>query len=195
MERDRSRRTRAVAVLIALTVGIVGGWALSLTSDGAGDDLGGSPTDTSAPGIAVNPDTTGEPFPFVDLTTLDGDTVSLSTSENRPMVVNFWFSTCEPCKREMPALAAAAAENEGRVDFVGINPTDGPDAARRFLDQFGVTFPNYLDDGDQTAAAKVALMPSTFFLAADGTIVAREAGEVTAEELAARLAELTEAGT
>jgi thiol-disulfide isomerase/thioredoxin len=194
MERDRSRHTRAVAVLIALTVGIVGGWALSLTSDGAGDDPSGAASTTSVPGIPTNPDTTGEPFPFVELTTLDGDTVSLSASENRPMVVNFWFSTCEPCKREMPALAAAAAENEGQIDFIGINTTDGPDAARRFLDEFGVAYPNYLDDGDQTAAAKVALMPTTFFLAADGTIVAREAGEVTADELAARIAELTEAG-
>ena len=180
MARDRSKTTRGVAVLIALMVGVVGTWALSSTSDDAGDDLSGV---TSVGGIPVNTDTTGEPFPFVDLETLDGDTVSLSASENRPMVVNFWFSTCEPCKREMPALATAAAENEGTIDFIGINPNDGAESARRFLDEFGVGYPNYLDDGDQTAAAKVALMPSTFFLAPNGTVVARESGELTTDEL------------
>lgn len=184
MARDRSKTTRGVAVLIALMVGVVGTWALSSTSDDAGDDLSGV---TSVDGIPVNTDTTGEPFPFVDLETLDGDTVSLSASENRPMVVNFWFSTCEPCKREMPALATAAAENEGTIDFIGINPNDGAESARRFLDEFGVGYPNYLDDGDQTAAAKVALMPSTFFLAPDGTVVARESGELTTDELAGYL--------
>ena len=170
MARDRSKTTRGLAVLIALMVGVVGTWALSSTSDDADDDRS-TVESTSGEGIPVNTDTTGEPFPFVDLETLDGDTVSLSASENRPMVVNFWFSTCEPCKREMPALATAAAENEGAIDFIGINPNDGAESARRFLEEFGVTYPNYLDDGDQTAAAKVALMPSTFFLAPDGTVV------------------------
>ena len=193
MARDRSKTTRGVAVLIALMVGVVGTWALSSTSDGADDDLSTVQT-TSGGGIPVNTDTTGEPFPFVELETLDGDTVSLSASENRPMVVNFWFSTCEPCKREMPALATAAAENEGSIDFIGINPNDGAESARRFLDEFGVVYPNYLDDGDQTAAAKVALMPSTFFLAPDGTVVARESGELTADELAGYLDQLRGSG-
>lgn len=193
MARDRSKTTRGLAVVIALMVGVVGTWALSSTSDGAGDDLS-NVQDSSGGGIPVNPDTTGEPFPFVDLETFDGETVSLSASENRPMVVNFWLSTCEPCKREMPALAAAAAENEGTVDFIGINPNDGADSARRFLDEFDVTYPNYLDDGDQTAAAKVALMPSTFFLAPDGTVVARESGELTADELAGYLGLLRGSG-
>ena len=76
----------------------------------------------------------------------------------------------------------------------GINPNDGAESARRFLEEFGVTYPNYLDDGDQTAAAKVALMPSTFFLAPDGTVVARESGELTADELAGYLDLLRESG-
>lgn len=191
MARDRAKTTRGVAVLIALTVGVVGTWALSSTSDDANDDLTGV-QNTASDGIPVNTDNTGKPFPFVEVETLDGDTVSLSTSENRPMVVNFWFSTCEPCMREMPALATAAAENEGTIDFIGINPNDSPANARRFLEQFGVPYPNYLDDGDQTASAKVAVMPSTFFLSPDGTVVARESGEVTAAELAEHLDRLRE---
>ena len=174
-----------MAVLFALFVGVVGGWALSRSSD----DSDAEPQGT-APGIPVNTDTTGEVFDFVELETLEGDPVTISTGENRPMVVNFWFSTCEPCRREMPAFAAASAEYEGRVDFVGINPNDSGERAASFMDEMGVTYPNYLDDGDQLARARVATMPTTFFLAADGTIVARESGEVTADELAVLLTDL-----
>ena len=185
MGRWQFSRGLGVAVLVALFVGVVGGWALSRSSDGTDADLSLSST-----GIPVNTDTTGKQFEFVELHTLDGESVTISTGENRPMVVNFWFSTCEPCKREMPAFAAASLEYEGRIDFVGINPNDSGERARSFMEKMGVTYPNYLDDGDQMAKARVATMPTTFFLSADGAIVARDTGEVTADELATRLAEL-----
>lgn len=184
MDRSRISRGLGISVLVALFVGVVGGWVLSRSPDDTDANPG------SIPGIPVNTDTTGEEFPFVELRTLGGDPVTVSTGELRPMVVNFWFSTCEPCRREMPAFAAAALEYEGRVDFVGINPNDSAERAAAFMDETGVNYPVYLDDGDQTAAAKVATMPTTFFLAADGTVVARESGEVTAGELADLLAKL-----
>jgi len=185
MQRLRLSRGLGVAVVVALFVGVVGGWALSRSSD----DTDANSPDLST-GIPVNTDTTGEMFEFVELETLEGQPVTISTGENRPMVVNFWFSTCEPCKREMPAFAAASAEYEGRVDFVGINPNDSGERAASFMADMGVTYPNYLDDGDQLTKARVATMPTTFFLASDGTVVARESGEVTADELALRLSEL-----
>ena len=190
MGKSRNSRILTVTLAVALVVGVVGGWALSRSSDDAD-------VNTTAPapgGIATNDDNAGEPFPFVEVTNLDGKAITVSATENRPMVVNFWFSTCTPCKREMPALATAAAEYEGRVDFVGINPNDSPTAAQDFLDKYGVTYPNYLDDGDQTAAAGVATMPATFFLAADGTIISRKAGEVTAAELNELLTSLVAEG-
>lgn len=190
MGKSRNSRILTVTLAVALVVGVVGGWALSRSSDDA--DVN---TTIPAPGgIATNDDNAGKPFPFVEVTNLEGNAVTLSATENRPMVVNFWFSTCTPCKREMPALAAASAEYEGRVDFVGINPNDTPTAAQDFLDKYGVTYPNYLDDGDQTAAAGVATMPATFFLAADGTIISRKAGEVTAAELGELLTALVAEG-
>lgn len=185
MERSRITRGLGISVLFALFVGVVGGWVLSRSPDDTDANPG-----TSSPGIPVNTDTTGESFPFVELTTLGGDPVTISTGELRPMVVNFWFSTCEPCKREMPAFAAASLEYEGRIDFVGINPNDSGERATAFMEDMGVNYPNYLDDGDQLAAAKVATMPTTFFLAADGTIVERTSGEVTSAELTALLGEL-----
>ena len=191
MGKSRYSRILTASLLVALVVGVVGGWALSRSSDDA--DVNSSPTTIG--GFPTNDDNAGKPFPFVELTNLEGQAVTLSATENRPMVVNFWFSTCIPCKREMPVLAEAASEYESRIDFVGINPNDTSSAARDFLDKYGVTYPNYLDDGDQTAAAGVATMPATFFLSADGTIIARKAGEVTATELSEYLTTLISEGT
>ncbi|NDD87046.1 MAG: TlpA family protein disulfide reductase, partial [Actinobacteria bacterium] len=40
----------------------------------------------------------------------DGRTISSADWIGTPLVLNFWYSTCEPCRREMPLLAATASE-------------------------------------------------------------------------------------
>ena len=184
MERTRSRRA-AATVLIALIVGVVGGWALSRSSDDVdakltGKDRGG----VQDPTISTNADTAGQKFGFAELTAVDdGSTVTPSLG-NRPTVVNFWFSTCEPCRREMPELAAASDRYAGRVDFIGINPNDTPESARAFMADHAVTYPNFLDgSGNQLTLSKVGTMPTTLFIDATGTIVSMHAGELTKKEI------------
>lgn len=178
-----TRRTRTiVALALALIVSIVGGWILSRSSDDVDATLT-NPGEVQTPTIGTNADNTGKTFEFVRLRTVDGTEDVTLGGGDRPMVVNFWFATCEPCKREMPTLSQASATYEGRIDFVGINPNDSPESATAFLDKYSVNYPNYLDDGSQLAAAGVATMPATFFLAANGVILERHAGELTAGDL------------
>jgi thiol-disulfide isomerase/thioredoxin len=105
------------------------------------------------------------------------------TPLGKPMVVNFWFSTCEPCKREMPALTKAAETYGASVSFVGINPNDTTASASAFLTKYGIKYANYLDDGDQLAKAGVTTMPTTFFIDASGYIVKTHAGELTFDDI------------
>lgn len=184
------RRTRTiVASTLALIVSVVGGWILSRSSDDVDATLT-NPGEVQTPGIGTNADNKGKSFPFVRVRTVDGTTDVTLGGGDRPMVVNFWFSTCEPCKREMPALSQASTTYEGRVDFIGINPNDSPDSATAFLDKYSVGYPNYLDDGSQLAAAGVATMPATFFLDANGVILERHAGELSAGDLADTISRL-----
>ncbi|MEY3587941.1 MAG: hypothetical protein RJA47_537 [Actinomycetota bacterium] len=182
MERIRSRRT-AATVLIALIVGVVGGWALSRSSDDVDAKLT-NPGVVQDPTISTNADTAGRAFGFAALTSLtDGNEVTPSVA-GRPTVVNFWFSTCEPCRREMPALSAAAERWAGKVDFLGINPNDTVESATAFLTENQVTYPNYLDrTGEQLSLSKVGTMPTTYFLDARGTIVTMHAGELTEKDI------------
>lgn len=187
MDGIRARRA-AVAILIALIVGVVGGWAMSRSSDDVDANLT-DPGLVPEPGIGTNVDSTGRQFAFVGMIRVgSSDSVTPSTG-GLPAVVNFWYSTCQPCRREMPVLAAAAGTYAGRVAFIGVNPNDTPESAAAFLDAYGATFPNYLDRaGEQLAAAQVGTMPTTFFLDAGGKVVAMHAGELTDEDLTKNLA-------
>lgn len=183
------RRQRLVIVsTIVLAVAVGGGWLLSRGSDDVARLT--NPGVTQYPTIGTNATNEGEPFEFVAVESLVDGSETVPGPDGRPMVVNFWFSTCEPCKREMPALSAAATEHTGRIDFIGINPNDTPESAGAFLDKYGVPYPNYLDDGDQLAAVGVATMPATFFVSEDGRILERHAGELSDADLAGTIARL-----
>ena len=179
----RNRKKVVVAVLsIVLLVSVVGGWALSRSSDNVDANLT-TPGVEQTPGIGTNANNTGKKFSFSPVTdVLSGAAVTI-TPMGKPMVVNFWFSTCEPCKREMPALTAAAAAYGTRVNFVGINPNDTEESASAFIEKYGIKYANYLDDGDQLSEAGVTTMPTTFFIDANGYIVKTHAGELTLEDI------------
>jgi thiol-disulfide isomerase/thioredoxin len=178
-----NRKKVVVAVLsIVLLVSVVGGWALSRSSDDVDANLTTSGVEQT-PGIGTNANNTGKKFSFIPVTdVLSGAAVTI-TPMGKPMVVNFWFSTCEPCKREMPALTAAAAAYGTRVNFIGINPNDTEESASAFIEKYGIKYANYLDDGDQLSEAGVTTMPTTFFIDANGYIVKTHAGELTLEDI------------
>ena len=180
--RWNQRKLRFALPFIVLFVSVVGGWALSRSSDDVDANLT-DPGVEQTPGIGTNANNTGKKFSFVPVTdVLSGVAVTI-TPTGKPMVVNFWFSTCEPCKREMPVLTAAAETYGAAVNFVGINPNDTTESASAFLTKYGIKYANYLDDGDQLAAAGVTTMPTTVFINADGYVVKTRAGELTTEDI------------
>lgn len=181
--RRRRFLLSAVAILI---ISVSGGWLLSRAreeSSAVDAVLTLTPGSTSQdPTIGTNAPNAGKRWPVLELVNLDGSPVSVRPAVGKVMLVNFWFSTCEPCKREIPALVAAHAKYD--VDIFGINPRDSADAARNFADQFGVDY-EVLRDPDGTYLTKlgVGAFPMTYLVDGAGTIVEQHAGEVTASDL------------
>jgi len=110
-----------------------------------------------------------------------------------PMIVNFWQSTCHPCRQEMPALAAYARD-QSAVRVLGIDILDvQPAAALQLADDSKVGYPLVADPagnlvGKQPVPRNIGL-PFTAFLDASGKVVHVEAGAMTSEKDVAAAAE------
>ena len=119
--------------------------------------------------------------PFV-LTSYAGEPMSLEAHRGRVVVVNFWASWCVPaCYDEAPVLERNwRAYRERGVMVLGVDIQDTPEAARKFIDQFSLTFPNALDPtGKVSIDYGVYGVPETFFIDARGRIRAKHVGAVT----------------
>jgi thiol-disulfide isomerase/thioredoxin len=109
---------------------------------------------------------------------------SLVNYSGRPVILNFWASWCVPCKEEMPALQRAYEKyrDEGLV-VLGMNQTfvDDLDAARDFVNELALTFPNVRDDIGTTSEGlyQVLGLPTSVFISPDGKIVHKQIGEMT----------------
>lgn len=106
-----------------------------------------------------------------------GRSVDLSTLKG-PLVLNFWYANCGPCRKEMPALAQFYRDYGKRVPVLSVDTTDGyPGIALRKAVTWGVSFPIVADPlGDlQGTALSLKFTPTFFFLHADGTLT-REVG-------------------
>jgi thiol-disulfide isomerase/thioredoxin len=167
----------AAVIAVAATLGSASDDDPAVTLD--------QPGEYQEPTIATNTDVSGRELPEVDLLDLDGNAISSSRLlDGRPLVVNLWFSTCQPCKREMPAIQEAHLEYGDRVRFVGVNSQDSPEITASFADEIGVTYDIVRDpNGNLTTAAGVATFPMTFFVSSDGVIVEQIAGEMTRADI------------
>ena len=75
----------------------------------------------------------------------------LAALKGHPVVINKWASWCNPCRAEFPAFQQVATARGKEVAFLGINASDARDPARRFLADFPVPFPSYVDPDEKIA--------------------------------------------
>ena len=122
-----------------------------------------------------------------------GPLFGLQEGAGRPTVINFWASWCGPCYQEAPALQRAWLEHGNQVQFIGVQTQDRGRLVegRAFLDQFGLGFPNVIDERSSLSVEYgVFGVPETFFVDANGIVLYRHAGPVSDELLAERIATL-----
>ncbi len=122
----------------------------------------------------------GDRLPDIELFTMDGGVVSLSTFSGAALVLNFWASWCEPCRREMPSLQKLSglfAPKELMV--VGVTVDSDLNLAREFILQHGLAF-QMLSDKDMKVANEILGIPGfpmTYLLTRDRTISRIVVGE------------------
>ena len=127
-----------------------------------------------------------ERLPPIELPGLDGRTHRLAEWTGRPLVVNFWATWCDPCRREIPLLRTLRHERapEG-LEVIGI-AVDSADAARTYAAKEGIDYPVLV--GEEGALAAVgafgmeAVLPFSVFADRQGRILTLKIGELHRDE-------------
>lgn len=136
-----------------------------------------------------------KPAPGFTLDLFEGGQFDLAGFRGRVVVVNFWASWCFPaCYEEAPVLERAWRRYRDRgLVVVGVDVQDTEPAARQFINQFGLTFPNGADPrGKVSIDYGVYGVPETFVIDRQGTIAYKHVGAVTDRTVAERVAPLLE---
>lgn len=119
-----------------------------------------------------------------------GKEVSLSALRQgkKFVLIDFWASWCNPCRKEIPNLKRLYAQYSGKgFEIVSISIDQKKADWEKALKEEGLTWPNFLDETGVAALYKVKFVPTMYLITADGVMVGEN---LRGEALATKLKEL-----
>lgn len=127
------------------------------------------------------------PAPHAEFQDLQGNTFNLAQLKGKPVIVNFWATTCPGCVLEIPALVELsqkyAAQN---LQVIGVAMDYDPlSQVKEIVRQKNISYTIVSDARGEIAKAfgNVSLTPTTFFITKDGLIDRHKLGEMGHTEL------------
>ncbi|WLR43780.1 thiol-disulfide oxidoreductase ResA [Bacillus carboniphilus] len=127
----------------------------------------------------------GDKAPLFVLENLQGEEVYLEDLQGKGVFLNFWGTWCEPCKTEMPYMQNQYEYYQGQgVEIVAVNIAESRVAVKKFVEEYGLTFPVVLDKNrDVSSAYDVGNLPATYLIDSDGIIVDIKTGQMTERDV------------
>lgn len=130
----------------------------------------------------------GELAPPIVGETIDGDTFDLDDHRGQFVVVNFFQTSCIPCRREHPQLVSfqEAYGPSGFATVVSVAFDDTEDNIRSFFDEFGGDWPVIAADAGPLAVDYgVPLVPESAIVSPTGEVITKLIGGVTQSDIEA----------
>jgi thiol-disulfide isomerase/thioredoxin len=189
---EQSAPTRGRSVLLVsglLLASLLVGFLAQRLTHPAQNTLRSLPAASPAPKAAATPPA-GHPIPeeLPDIVLPDaaGTPEHLREWRGRPLIVNFWATWCEPCRREIPLLKRLRHERAADgLEIVGI-AVDLRADVRRYAGAQGIDYPVLIGEEGGLAAANAfgmdTVLPFSVFADARGRIVALKVGELHPDE-------------
>lgn len=138
-------------------------------------------------------------FPFAvpatEVRSLEGEVVPLPGGDGKLMILDFWATWCQPCRKTMRALQRRHEGGGEGLEIVGVSIDEGEDAlekVRKAVKKQGIRYPIFLDDQESPAwvALKVHAVPTMMLVDGRRGVVWRFTGPDGDERLEEALARL-----
>jgi peroxiredoxin len=118
--------------------------------------------------------------------------VKLSDFSGKPILINFWATTCEPCQDEMPRLATAYHTNQSKgLIILGVDTSESSTAIKKYLAGTNFDWTMLMDkEAKLIDSYGVAGYPTSFFIDRQGFIRAIQLGILDQTKLDQKLAKI-----
>ncbi|MFW0109131.1 TlpA family protein disulfide reductase [Rothia sp. P13129] len=153
--------------------------SLSAQAD-AGDSKGYIAGDGSV--TEFPPEKRTEPVHFTG-TLYDGTEITAESLRGKPILLNFWYAGCAPCRAEAPALVKLHKKFADKVHFYGVNVRDEKATAEAFERRFSVEYPSFEDSTGKvlyelSQVVPAQAVPTTLIIDAQGRVTSRVLGQI-----------------
>jgi peroxiredoxin len=148
--------------------------AMALTASACASSSTSGPGAASKPGEACSHGLCGQPAPdfSVNATSNGSGKIAMSSLKGKVVVVDFWATWCEPCKKSFPNLQQLNVKYKASgLEIVGISEDDDASGIAEFGKNYGAKFPLAWDQG-KTVASKYdpKTMPTSFIIDRKGIV-------------------------
>lgn len=195
MKRNRWILSGVLLVLLVLVLmdrGTQEGWR-SIFGGAGSEAAAGKNGQSLAAMAAAGAPKPGTTSPSFSLMGLDGKQYDVGGKRDKPLLLNFWASWCDPCKEEAPELVKLADKYKDSLDVYGVNVTfyDKLDDAKAFVKNYGYTFPVLLDEKEEVYSRfNGVAFPTNVLIDENGIIQDVILGVISPEELEAKIKQL-----
>jgi thiol-disulfide isomerase/thioredoxin len=123
--------------------------------------------------------------PPFEVTTLEGQRLSLDDLQGKVVLIDFWATWCAPCRAALPHMREIVKKFEGQpLVVLSISLDDDEQKWKDFVSKNGMTWPQYRDGafiGPVSALFDVKAIPHSFTIDADGVLQDEQIGDSSME--------------
>jgi peroxiredoxin len=165
------KRDPAAAILAVMVISLVLVFGFNLTRR------------APSPGAGAAARIQGKAAPNFTLQSLDGNAVRLSDFHDKAVLLNFWETSCEPCRIETPWFVELQKQYGPQgLQIVGIVMDEGTDAEdiANYAKEMGINYPILVGKESVRVVANdyggIPFFPETFYISRDGRLIGESIG-------------------
>ncbi len=117
--------------------------------------------------------------------TLDGKIYKWEDLQGKVLIIDFWATWCQPCRKSLPELDAIYKEYNGKVVVIGFSKDDSEEEVKNFLEkEVKASYPIAMSNPKlEKMFGGILGLPTSFLVDKDGKVVRRFLGYVPKEVL------------